>query len=68
MKIEIVTPEASIFEGEANLIQLPGYDGLFEILNNHAPMITFLGKGNVKIVPAKYDQDCGIIGAAMQAF
>ena len=49
MKVEIVTPEASVFEGEATLIQLPGYDGLFEVLNNHAPMITFLGKGNVKI-------------------
>ncbi|MBQ4478297.1 MAG: ATP synthase F1 subunit epsilon [Bacteroidales bacterium] len=49
MKVEIVTPETSVFEGEATLIQLPGYDGLFEVLNNHAPMITFLGKGKVKI-------------------
>lgn len=49
MKVEIVTPKTSVFEGEATLIQLPGYDGLFEVLNNHAPMITFLGKGKVKI-------------------
>ena len=49
MKVEIVTPETSVFEGEATLIQLPGYDGLFEVLNNHAPMITFLGKCKVKI-------------------
>ena len=49
MKIEIITPEKRLFEGEADLVQLPGIDGLFEILNNHAPMIAALGKGRVKI-------------------
>lgn len=49
MKLEIITPEKHIFEGEADLVQLPGTDGLFEILNNHAPMIASLGKGKVKI-------------------
>jgi F-type H+-transporting ATPase subunit epsilon len=50
MKVEILTPENLIYEGEASLIQLPGLDGLFEILNNHAPMITVLSEGNVKLV------------------
>ena len=45
MKLEIITPEKHIFEGEADLVQLPGSDGLFEILKNHAPMIASLGKG-----------------------
>ena len=49
MKLEIITPEKNIFEGEADLVQLPGSDGLFEILRNHAPMIASLGKGKVKI-------------------
>ena len=49
MKLEITTPEKRIFEGEVDLVQLPGLDGLFEILNNHAPMISALGKGKVKI-------------------
>ena len=49
MKIEIITPEKRLFEGEADLVQLPGIDGLFEILKNHAPMIAALGKGRVKI-------------------
>ena len=49
MKIEIITPEKRLFEGEADLVQLPGIDGLFEILKNHAPMIAVLGKGRVKI-------------------
>ncbi len=50
MKLEIITPETTIFSGEVHLVQLPGLDGLFEILNNHAPMIAALGKGRVKVV------------------
>lgn len=49
MKLEIITPEKRIFEGETDLVQFPGSDGLFEILNNHAPMIAALGKGRVKV-------------------
>lgn len=49
MNLTIITPDKQIFEGEADLVQLPGIDGLFEILNNHAPMIAALGKGKVKI-------------------
>ena len=49
MNIEIVTPEKIIFTGEVVLVQLPGIDGLFEILNNHAPLIAVLGKGKIKI-------------------
>jgi len=49
MNIEIVTPEKTIFTGEIVLVQFPGIDGLFEILNNHAPLIAVLGKGKIKI-------------------
>lgn len=49
MNVEIITPDQTIFEGEATLVQLPGVDGLFEILNSHAPMISALGKGKVKV-------------------
>ncbi len=48
MKLEVITPDTTLFEGEVELVQLPGLDGLFEILNNHAPMIAALGKGRVK--------------------
>ncbi|MCK9290612.1 MAG: ATP synthase F1 subunit epsilon [Bacteroidales bacterium] len=50
MKLEIITPDTTIFTGETSLVQLPGLDGLFEILHNHAPMIAALGRGRVKIV------------------
>ena len=48
MKLEILTPEKVIYNGEASLVQLPGVDGLFELLNNHAPIIAALGQGVVK--------------------
>ncbi|MCF8308404.1 MAG: ATP synthase F1 subunit epsilon [Bacteroidales bacterium] len=54
MNLEILTPEQTIYKGDASLVQLPGIDGLFEILNNHAPLISVLSKGKVKI---KVDDD-----------
>lgn len=49
MKLDIITPDETIYSGEVSLVQLPGTDGLFEILNNHAPMISVLKKGKIKI-------------------
>lgn len=54
MNLEIITPEKTIFNGFASLVQMPGIDGLFEVLNDHAPMIAVLTKGRVKI---KNEQD-----------
>ena len=49
MKLDITTPDKQIFSGDAVLVQLPGSDGLFEILQNHAPMIAALGPGKIKV-------------------
>lgn len=49
MFLEIITPEDKIFEGEVESASFPGTDGFFQILNNHAPMISTLGKGDVII-------------------
>ncbi|MBU3659495.1 MAG: F0F1 ATP synthase subunit epsilon [Flavobacteriales bacterium] len=56
MKLEIITPEASIFTGEVNAVTLPGLDGMFQVLNNHAPIISSLKHGEVKVeVAEKFD-------------
>ena len=49
MKLDITTPGQQLFSGEVSLVQLPGLDGLFEILENHAPMVAALKKGKVKV-------------------
>ena len=53
MNLEIITPDKSIYTGEVSLVQLPGIDGSFEILNNHAPLISVLKKGKIKIKDGK---------------
>ncbi len=51
MKVEIITPDSTIFTGDnVGLIQLPGIDGSFEVLNNHAPLISVLRKGKIKLI------------------
>ncbi|MDA7794506.1 ATP synthase F1 subunit epsilon [Flavobacteriales bacterium] len=50
MHLEIITPEKKVFEGEVTSIQLPGVTGKFEILNNHAPIISSLTKGKVRVI------------------
>jgi len=49
MYLEIITPDKKVFEGEVTLIQLPGSKGSFTILNNHAPIISTLEAGTVKV-------------------
>ena len=48
MKIKITKPNSILFEGDAKLLQLPGAGGKFEILENHAPIISTLTKGDVE--------------------
>ena len=49
MFLEIVTPEASIFQGEVDTVTVPGVVGEFQILNNHAPIVSLLQEGKVRI-------------------
>ncbi len=53
MNVEILTPEKKLYSGDVYGVQLPGITGLFEILDKHAPLVSALGKGNVKILKDK---------------
>lgn len=50
MLLEIITPDKRIYSGEVKLVQLPGSKGSFEILKNHAPIISTLDKGRIKVI------------------
>lgn len=50
MNLEIVTPDKKVFSGEIKLIQVPGTNGKFEVLRNHAPIISTLSEGEIKII------------------
>jgi F-type H+-transporting ATPase subunit epsilon len=56
MLIEIITPDKKIFEGEVTSAQFPGSNGSFEVLNNHAPIISSLDKGALKVKKTNGEQ------------
>ena len=62
MQLEIITPESNLFSGEVVAVQLPGKDGLFQVLNNHAPIISALTKGTIKV-----DLPPGLYGCSSHA-
>ncbi len=53
MTLEILTPERKIFSGEVYGVQLPGISGLFEVLDKHAPLVSALKEGKLKILKDK---------------
>jgi F-type H+-transporting ATPase subunit epsilon len=48
MHLEILTPEKKIFEGEVDIATFPGADGSFQVMDNHAPLISLLAEGVVE--------------------
>ena len=52
MKLEILTPEQTLFSGEVTSVTLPGKDGYFTVWENHAPLISSLIEGVIT-----YDHD-----------
>jgi F-type H+-transporting ATPase subunit epsilon len=57
MKLEVITPESNLYAGEAVSVSLPGVDGFFQILNNHAPIISTLKAGEMKVELAENVQE-----------
>jgi F-type H+-transporting ATPase subunit epsilon len=54
MILEIVSPEATLFKGEVTSVSLPGVDGSFQILNSHAPIVSILKQGTVKVTASSF--------------
>jgi F-type H+-transporting ATPase subunit epsilon len=66
MKIEIITPEKKVYEGDIKSVRVPGRKGSFQVLKDHAPIISTLESGPVIIVDQagteiKYQIDSGVI-------
>jgi F-type H+-transporting ATPase subunit epsilon len=52
MYLEIISPEKTLYEGDVLSVVLPGTDGSFGVLKNHAAMISSLKEGSIKIIEA----------------
>lgn len=65
MTLEIITPDAIVFSGEVTSVTVPGADGMFQVLNNHAPIISTLITGKIKFQAEGgeqvYDAEGGVV-------
>jgi len=66
LKLKIVTPERIAYNGEVQSVLVPGTMGQFEILTNHAPIISSLGKGVVEYVNAEGRQQLPVSGGFVE--
>tara|TARA_B100001057_G_C22465246_1_gene800467 strand:- start:401 stop:634 length:234 start_codon:yes stop_codon:yes gene_type:complete len=49
MDLQIITPDTTLYDGKADMVVVPGTDGLIGILNDHAPLVSALTSGSVKV-------------------
>jgi F-type H+-transporting ATPase subunit epsilon len=66
MQIEILTADESIFSGEATIANFPGKDGSFGVMNDHAPMIAALKKGNIIVTTSIGEQTFEVQGGVVE--
>ena len=63
MNLDIITPDKTVYSGEIKLIKVPGSQGSFEVLKDHAPIVSSLEKGEVKVIIDKTYTLNQIVGA-----
>ena len=66
MDVQIITPDKSLFQGQADLITVPGTSGSIGILNHHAPLVSSLKKGEIKIVLNEKEEFFKIEGGVIE--
>ncbi len=57
MNLDIITPEKEVFSGEVESVTLPGSKGMFQVLNNHAALVSSLDEGDIKYRVSGESQD-----------
>ena len=66
LKVFVISPESLLYEGEAQSVVAPAYDGEVGILDNHAPMMTLLGKGELRLSGGDGDRRFTVEGGFLQ--
>lgn len=66
MHLEIITPETKIFEGEVSIATFPGTDGSFQIMNDHAPLVSLLKEGVVSYKSKQATAEVNITGGVVE--
>lgn len=66
MRVTVISPEAAVFDGEADSVVAPAFDGSMGILANHAPLMTVLGTGVLRVMSAGVTRTFQVRGGFMQ--
>lgn len=66
MRLTIITPDQSVFEGDITSVTVPGSAGAFEVLENHAPIVSTLESGKVIVRTGKGEEVIDIIGGVVE--
>jgi len=66
MQVTVISPEASMFDGEADAVVVPAYDGEVGILPHHAPLMTLLGEGTLVVRRGGADHRFQVRGGFLQ--
>ena len=66
LKVSVISPESVLFEGETASVVAPAFDGEVGILENHAPMMTLLGKGTLRLGADSGEKRFNIEGGFLQ--
>jgi len=66
MTLDIITPDRKIFSGEASAVTFPGSEGQFQVLNNHAPLVSTLDRGQVIVQTATGQQTFVVDGGVVE--
>lgn len=66
LKVSVISPESVLFEGEVSSVVAPAFDGEVGILQDHAPMMTLLGKGSLRLGGGAGEKRFGIEGGFLQ--
>ncbi|UFH55110.1 ATP synthase F1 subunit epsilon [Spirosoma sp. KNUC1025] len=66
MTLDIITPDRKVFSGEATAVTFPGTEGQFQVLNNHAPMVSTLDRGQVIVETGSGQQTFTVDGGVVE--
>jgi F-type H+-transporting ATPase subunit epsilon len=66
MFLEILTPEKKVFEGDVTIATFPGADGSFQVMDNHAPLISLLKEGTVEYKSKEASKSMVITGGVVE--
>ena len=66
MRVTVISPDRSLFDGEATEVVAPAFDGLVGVLPGHAPFLTMLGTGTLAISNASVTSRFAVVGGILQ--